>query len=639
MEQTLEYFVAFVVIALASHRIGKLFSAFRLPYITGYLFAGTLAGPFILEFLPEGSTEDLRFIDELTLAVIAFVAGSELYLKELEGRYRSIAANTFGIMVAAMILGGTVIFILTDFIPFTSDFSTTERVAVAILGSTILLALSPASTIAVIQEVRARGPFTKTILSVTVSMDVVIIVFFAISASIAAVLLTDAALNIGIVGLIAVDLVGAVVAGLLAGQLLKWVLGSTWHQYLKTGLLLVIGFLIFFLSFELTDFSKDNLPFELHFEPLLVAMVAGFFVTNFTPYRDPFAAILHDVGPYVYVAFFTLTGIALKLDVLVETLPIALTLFVVRAASIAIGSYAAGTLTGESEHFRRISWMAFITQAGIALGLAREVAVEFPGLGNEFATMIISVVVLNEIFGPMFLKSALRRAGETHLPEDLQTDEIRDAVILGIDDQSLALARQLIAHNWQVTLADTDRQKVDAVKPNGLKLYHLGEINEATMSDICNSAVDAIVAMMDNDEDNLKIAQLACEEFGTRRLIVRPRDLTHVERFTRLGASVIDPGSAMVNLLDQSVRAPQTAALWMHRDPEFEIVQVTVTDPDMNGVLLRDLRLPDDVLILGIMRHGHTILPHGATALHLEDEVSLIGSPQSLEAMTLKLGY
>lgn len=66
---------------------------------------------------------------------------------------------------------------------------------------------------------------------------------------------------------------------------------------------------------------------------------------------------------------------------------------------------------------QRYAWMGLITQAGIALGLAREAAVEFPSLGDSFATMIISVVVLNEIFGPMFLKAALKRAGEVHLPQ------------------------------------------------------------------------------------------------------------------------------------------------------------------------------------------------------------------------------
>ena len=162
--------ISFFLVAIASKQIGSFFSRYGLPYITGYLLAGTLAGPFILGLMPTESTTELRYIDELSLAVIAFVAGSELYLKELQSRMRPILLNTAGIVVAALILLGIAVFVLQSFIPFTAGLPITSKLAVAVLGATILLALSPASTIAVIQEVRARGPFSKTVLSITVVM-------------------------------------------------------------------------------------------------------------------------------------------------------------------------------------------------------------------------------------------------------------------------------------------------------------------------------------------------------------------------------------------------------------------------------------------------------------------------------------
>jgi len=54
---------------------------------------------------------------------------------------------------------------------------------------------------------------------------------------------------------------------------------------------------------------------------------------------------------------------------------------------------------------------------------------------------------------------------------------------------------------------------------------------------------------------------------------------------------------------------------------------------------LRDLRLPGDVLVLGIMRNGTPILPHGHTVMKFNDEVTLLGSPRSLQEVTLRLGF
>ena len=62
--------------------------------------------------------------------------------------------------------------------------------AVALLGGTIMIARSPSSALAIIKELRAWGPFTRLGLGVTVIMDAVVIVLYAVSAEVADVVLT-----------------------------------------------------------------------------------------------------------------------------------------------------------------------------------------------------------------------------------------------------------------------------------------------------------------------------------------------------------------------------------------------------------------------------------------------------------------
>ena len=94
----------------------------------------------------------------------------------------------------------------------------------------------------------------------------------------------------------------------------------------------------------------------------------------------------------------------------------------------------------------------------------------------------------------------------------------------------------------------------------------------------------------------------------------------------------------MVNLLYQFVRAPQSAEMLMHTEGH-EMVQITIREPDVHGIPLQKLRLPADVLVLGIMRDGVSIVPHGHTVLHLDDDITVMGHPDSLEEVTLRLGY
>lgn len=638
--QILIFFVSFVMICLASYLIGKFFTRIGLPYITGYLLAGALAGPFLLDLMPGESVAQLRFVDQLSLAVIAFVAGSELYLKEIRSRLRSILFNTGGIFIATFVLCGLAIFLLTEFLPFTQGMALGSRLVVALLGGTVLLALSPPSTIAVIKEVRAKGPFTQTTLGVTVCMDVLIIIFFAVSASIAEAILTNTNLNLLFIALLALDLGLALGLGYGAGRLLQLILSTHWRRRTKIVFTLLLGYGIYLLAGWVKAYSAVNFPFEIYIEPLLIAMLGGFFVINYTPHRGEFEEVLHQIGPTVYVAFFTLTGISLKLDILLTMLPFAAVLFGVRALGIFIGSFSGGTLVGEAAPFKRIAWMSYITQAGIALGLAREVSVSFPALGDAFATLIISVIVLNEIFGPMFLKEALKRAGEIHLPSQVvKTDEVRRVLIVGIEAQTLTLARQLQRENWQVVMADPDQVQVERLAAEDVDEYFMPEFSVETLRPLLTPTTDALVAMLHDDKLNLKVCELAYEHFGVARLVVRPNRPEVIGQFKALGALVVDPTSAMINLLDQSVRAPQTTTFVLHQDSDREIIQITISNTEVDELFVRDLRLPYDVLLLDITRNGQSIVPSGYTRLRLEDEVTLLGPPESLNAATLKLGY
>ncbi len=630
------YSVSFFLIALAAKQIGKFFSSYGLPYITGYLLAGALAGPFVLGMLPKEASEQLGYIDDISLAVIAFIAGSELYLKELKSKMQSILTNAAGIVVFAFLMIGTALFFAQSFIPFTADYPMVTKLAVSLLGATILLALSPASTIAVIQEVKAKGPFSKTVLSITVVMDVVIIVLFALSVAFAGAMIDGDPVTASFIGILLIDIVIALVAGFLMGKLIGLVLSTPLNKIAKASVLIMLGYLVFEAGYRVPDWTYEAVGLKIKIEPLLIAMVAGFTVTNFTRYRQPFEDLLHDISPYVYVAFFALTGVALKLDILFATIGIALVLFLVRMFAIILGTYVGGTLAGEAPDFRKWAGLGLITQAGIALGLARETAVEFPDtLGGDFATLIIAVVVLNEVFGPMFLKFALRKVGEAQVPDG---DPNRHLLILGAEPQSVALARQMGADGWTVVLADTSADVIEQ-QPGDVDARHIDGINAETLSKLVKRSSTALVAMLPDDKANCNACKIASDEFGIESMVVRLRDISLRDKFLDLGVRVLDPTSAMVSLLHQYLRAPEAVNLLLHQDPDHDILQVRVAEKAIDGLPLRDLRLPGDVLILEILRDGQVIVPHGFSTLKVADEVTLVGSPNSLSEVVLKLGY
>ena len=631
----LVFAASFAVIALASKQIGHYLVRTSLPLITGFLLTGILAGPHSLNLISSQAVASLRFVDEISLAFIAFAAGNALYIQELKSRFKSIQWVTIGLVVSTLVICGPAMLMLSDYVPFIQTMPTGGRAAVALLTASIFVARSPSSAIAVINELRARGPFTQTVLGVTMITDVVVIALFAVSVAVAGGLLTGMGVNFAFSLMLLVALSLSVVSGYLMGMLFIGILALPATSTLKAGFILLAGYGVYAASAGLRAFSHARLPFDIFTEPLLICMIAGFIVTNYSKSRMEFSKILNDMGPPIYIAFFTLTGASLNLDVLARTWQVALLLLFIRIVAIGIGGFAGGWMAGEPRHYNRIGWMAYVTQAGVSLGLAKAVAVEFPGWGESFATLIIAVVVLNQLLGPPLLKLAIAAMEEAHPKGEAPVHAgPREAIIFGLEPQAQTLARLLASNDWQVRItvlggcADTSQNM-------GVKICHIPSLTLNSLEQMDAGRAEAIVTLL-SDEENLRICELAYEHFGTPNLVVRLNDRANIGRFQELGALIVDPGTAIVNLLDQFVRSPSAASLLLGMEENQSVVELEVRNPNLHGIALRDLRLPISTLILSIRRHGQVLVSHGYTRLEVGDTVTLVGTPESLKEVELK---
>jgi Trk K+ transport system NAD-binding subunit/Kef-type K+ transport system membrane component KefB/mannitol/fructose-specific phosphotransferase system IIA component (Ntr-type) len=629
------FLASFAVIALASKQIGQFFVKIHFPLISGFLFTGILTGPYVLNLISLEITENLRFVDEISLAVIAFAAGSELYIKDLRSRFKSIRWVTLGLVVCTFTIGSFAVFFLSGYIPFMQAMPVAGRIAVSLLAGAILVARSPSSAIAIVNELRAKGPFTQMVLGVTVIMDVVVITLFAANSSIADALMTGLNFNLNFIFLLLAELLAALALGYLLAKTLQFILYIDFGLKIKTVLVLLAGYGVYILSSLIHKASLARFSFEIHLEPLLICMIGSFLVTNYTRYRMEFSKILRDVGPPIYIAFFTLTGASLSLDILAQTWKIALVLFFVRCGAIFIGSFSGGVLAGDPMNYNRASWMSFITQAGVGLGLAKAVAVEFPQWGASFATVIIAVIVLNQIIGPPLFKKSIRLIGEDHSrAEPAEFDGIRDAIIFGLEGQSLALARLLKSHGWEVKIACQKVRQEDLVDSD-LDIYPVSDFTLEVLRKLKTGKAEAVVAML-SDEENYQICELVYEHFGTENMIVRLNNRVNFERFHALGALIVDPTTAIVSLLDHFVRSPSAASLLLGMEENQDVVELEVRNPNLHGLALHDLRLPLDTIVLSVRRHGQMLISHGYTRLEMGDLVTLVGSINSLEEVSLR---
>ena len=132
--------IGFLWIVLGSNQIARFFQKIKLPLITGFLFSGIIAGPFVLKLIPHEALNHLHFINDFSLAYIAFAAGAELYLKEIRSSFKSIAWNTFGQLIVTFLVGTLAIYLLANNIPFMRSMNENLKIAVSILAGSVFVA-------------------------------------------------------------------------------------------------------------------------------------------------------------------------------------------------------------------------------------------------------------------------------------------------------------------------------------------------------------------------------------------------------------------------------------------------------------------------------------------------------------------
>jgi Kef-type K+ transport system membrane component KefB len=399
---------------LAAYCIGFIFEQKGLPRITGYIFAGLLLGPYLFKFYSKQAVVDLDFLNSLALAFIAFCAGGELKLGSIKNKLKSIFSLVTGVTSVVFIGVTLVVFAISGFIPFMKPYAPLIRLAISAIFGVIAVARSPSSAIAIISETKAEGDYTDTVLSVTIAMDVVIIIFFAVIISTCEVLISGgSAFSVVFILDLLLEMVIAFILGFLLGKSIIFLIEKVKVEF--PVVITAMGFLVIKFSHLLGDYLQEIHEIGLRLEPLLICMAAGFTVQNFSKHGTTFLKRMDRVSFPIYIGFFAITGANINIDVLKNAWFLGLVIVISRTIMIYIGSFISGKLARDPPRIYKNTWLGFITQAGVSLGLLTEVVRRFPDIGIPIRTILIAAITINQLVGPVAFKYALFKVGETKI--------------------------------------------------------------------------------------------------------------------------------------------------------------------------------------------------------------------------------
>jgi Kef-type K+ transport system membrane component KefB len=279
--------------------------------------------------------------------------------------------------------------------------SAVQALVLCALFASVTIVHSPAVTMALLAETRARGPVARTTLGVVLVADVVVVLIFSGMLTLARSMVPAPGGDGSVLsaGAIAWEILGSLLVGALLGG------GVALYMRFVQRELMLFAIVVAFLGAEIARMA--------HVETLLTLLTAGFITENAT--RTGGRELLHAMersSVPIFVVFFALAGASIHIEELMLLWPLALAVVGIRAAAIFSGTRIGSRIVRADPVVKQNVWLGLISQAGVAIGLASILANAYPSRGAEMQTLVLSVIAINEVAGQILFSIALRRSGE-----------------------------------------------------------------------------------------------------------------------------------------------------------------------------------------------------------------------------------
>ncbi len=407
----MEILLPLSIALLAGLMLSRLAKLMQLPAVTAYLIAGVLIGPYLLGrigieglgFISLENVEQYKILSEVALGFIAFSIGNEFRLTQL--KHIGKQATIIGIAQALI----TTVVVDAALICVHLLMPETLSLSAAIVLGAVATATAPAATLMVVKQYKAKGPVTDILLPVVALDDAVGLVVFAISFGIA----KSISLNVIDPMSIILEPILEVLLSLLLGAVMGLIFTFCERFFHSRSKRLAISVAFVLLTVGISMYKGEVFGIHISFSSLLACMMLGTVFCNICDFSEELMDRLDRWTAPIFILFFVLSGAELELGVFTQlaTVVVGIVYIISRSIGKYSGAFISAKATKCDKNIVKYLGITLLPQAGVALGMAIR-ARELGADGNIVANITLFAVLIYEIFGPLFTKIALTKAGD-----------------------------------------------------------------------------------------------------------------------------------------------------------------------------------------------------------------------------------
>lgn len=252
----------------------------------------------------------------------------------------------------------------------------------------------------------------------------------------------------------------------------------------------------------------------------------------------------------------------------------------------------------------RLSLIIAASEIGLKQGL----------ISKEVNAAIVMVAVITCILSPIMFN---------RLYDKKKEPKRKKIIIAGAKNIAWKLIEELQMHDKDVIIIADNDESFEETKKKGFPVVRsANSIRETLLLAGVNQA-NTIIATLPQDNLNLSICDVARDAFGVKQLIAVVNDPANKALFKEQDIHPFNKIDTTVEAIHNEIIAPDGYAMLSGHEDEIQVVDVWLTNPDYDGLLIKEFKLPGDGLIVHIKRGDEALVPHGDTELKLYDHITI----------------
>lgn len=216
-------------------------------------------------------------------------------------------------------------------------------------------------------------------------------------------------------------------------------------------------------------------------------------------------------------------------------------------------------------------------------------------------------------------------------------------VVGGRNKADFLIDSLLCKHHELIVINDDEAYCEYLSNMHNIPVFYGNLCKEYTLDDAQIAYADILIALKPNDADNLVICQMAKKLFHVKKVVAIVSNPKKVAVFQKLGVNTAISATYMIaKIIEQASTVENLVNSLSIEHENIVMTEILLSDTCRSvNHMIKDICLPENIIICAILRGPKMIVPNGDTTLLRNDKLLVLSSlneqNQAIEAFTIGL--